>query len=704
MRRFVAWLLVALGGLAACQGPSGPRFTVQTWDGQAYSGALELEGDRLAVGRQRLRRDQVQEAVLKIEAAARQAVAAIVGFQPLSAAELARYRERAKAAVAKAPGAESVLCLDYGQEMLTPDGKRSYRYHALHLVLKDRGRKVGDLTLGFEEGRSRSQVFFARAVAPDGSSRWLDPATLKVAVPSEEAQFLDSRGRVISGRVPGVDVDCFVEYAYEFLTYNPDVPDYFFPSFYFQSEEPFLDSIIDVLVPKGRKLNWATRNMPEKARQPQRSQRGAYDAYRWEMHDIPPFTPEPMMLSKSDVVPAVHCSLFFDWNELHKRTGGFQRERVETTPEIAGLARKIAGSAKTDDEKLAAIYHWVQRNINYMSIKGSLSSGWAGHPASQTLKNGYGDCTDKAIVLASLCKAVGIEAYPAIIQTNDAGAAVTEIPVPDANHCINLVLPNGKPRFLDSTATDHRYPYFRADDHGVKALIHMTGQILDVPVPPPEDNLRASVQKLDLKPDGSAEAQEHNTYTGEFEATIRGFWRSVAPGLRSHMMQQYLQRRCAGAVCTTFSLGEVDDLGKPLAMDVSYRVPILATRTRDLYIVSPPALARDFSDASLPARKFAIDRQTTMMQSTALTVACPQGYQLVGPPEPIAVHGKHLWYEGSVAASPDGKTLTLRETLKQLTRLVPPEDYAEYRAQATRIAAWSGLKLVFRETKARAEK
>jgi len=685
--------------LAACVGPAGPKFEVETWGGERLVGTLTLDGDTLLVGQRRLKREEVALVVQKTEEGTREAARYLEGFGPLSAAELARYRGRAKAVAEKSPGLESVLCLDYGQEVLTPDGKHIYRYHALHLVLKEAGRKAGDLTLGFEEGRSRQKVFFARSVAPDGRSQWLDPAALEVATPSQEAQFLDTRSRILSGRIPGAGVDAFVEYAYEYLNYNPDVPDYFFPSFYFQGDEPFLDSVIDVLVPKGRKLNWTTPQMPESARTPTRSARGAYDVYRWEMHDVPPYNPEPMMPHRSDIVPAVHCSPFFSWDELHKRTGGFQRDRVETTPDIVALAKKIVGDAKTDDEKLAAIYHWVQRNINYMSIKGSLSSGWAGHPASETLRNGYGDCTDKAIVLASLAKAVGIEAYPAIVQTNDEGRAVTDIPVPDANHCISLVLPNGKPRFIDSTATDHRYPYFRSDDHGVKAIINMTGQILDVPVPPPEDNLRESVQEIALKADGTGDAVEKNAYTGEYEAVIRGFWRSVAPALRAHMMQQYLQRRCPGAACTGFELSDADDLAKPLTLEIRYRIPVAATRARDLYIFSPPAFAHDFPEASLQTRKFPIERQTTQEMRTSVKVACPPGFALVGLPEPLAIHGKHLWFEGRVEAAPDGKQLTISQTLKYLGRLVPPEDYAEYRSQATKIAGWSELKLVFREAK-----
>jgi len=689
--RVVAYLALAL--VAGCGRPAGPRFVVETWDGQRLVGVPRLQGETLHLDAHRLPRSEVRRITRLVEAAGLRE--RIEGFEPLAADQLARYRQRALEAARKHPGAESVLCLDHGQDTLTPDGRQLYRYHALTLVLKDKGRAVADLTLGFREGRSRVRVLFARSIAPDGRSRWLQPSDLKVSVPKQQAQFLDTRRRILSGRIPGVEVGSLVEYAYEYDYYNPDVPDYFFPNFYFQGTEPVLDSILDVRVPAGRRLNWVAPNMPPDAREPKRRRDGPYEVYRWELHDVPPIVPEPMMPAREDVVPSVQCSLFFDWKDLHERTGRYQRERIEVTPEIAALAKRLTKGAKTDDAKLAALYHWVQRNIRYLSIKASLSSGWAGHPASETLRNGYGDCTDKAILLASLAKAVGIRAYPAIIKTNTSGRAIVEIPIPDANHCINVAYPGGRRIFLDATASNYRYPYFRADDHGVKAIIHITGEILDVPVPPPQDNMRQSTQELWLQADGTIRAIERNAYTGTYEAVVRGFWRSVPPRLRGPMMQQYLQRRCPGAQCTGFRLGELEDLSKQLTMEIRYRVPQAATFSRDLYIVAPPGFERTFPEAALPSRKFAIERMTTQEFRTTIRVHPPEGYQPVGVPEPLVIHGKHLWYEGRVERAKDA-SLVIRERYRVLTRVVPPEDYADYRAQATRIAAWTRLKLVFR--------
>jgi len=673
MKRLAAFVLVGLGLVAACRAPQerGPTFVVTTWDGRSLVGPVAATPEAVTVGRRTVPREAVR--LISQRASRKDAEARPEGFEPLTDEQLKEYRQRAAAAAERYRGAESILCLDRGQDSLMADGSRVYRYHALVVVLKDEGREVADLTLGFCEGRSRSRVFFARSIAPDGTARRLDLATMKVSIPSQAAQFLDKRRRVLSGRIPGVAVGSLVEFAYEYENYNPEVPDHFFPSWFFQGEEAVLDSVVDIRVPKGKRLNWTTRQMPEAAREPKRSTDGELDVYRWAMHDMPPIDPEPLMPDRADVSAAVHCSLFFDWKALHERTGRFQRERIELTPEIEALAKRIVGDAKTD-------------------------SGWTGHPASETLKNGYGDCTDKAIVLASLAKAVGIRSYPAIVKTNDEAAAVTDIPVPDANHCISLVYPDGKPRFIDSTASNYRYPYFRDDDHGIQAVIHVTGEILDIPVPPPSDNMRVSTQTLTLKPDGGAEGVDRNAYNGSYEARVRGFWRRVPPQMRGAYMQQYLQRRVPGAACTGFELGELDDLGKQLTMEIRYRVPRLATRTKDLYILSLPGFAREFPEAALATRTYALERRTTEEYRNTITVTCPAGYGLVGLPEPLVLHGKHLWYEGRITASPDKRTLTVSETFKVLSRIVPAADYAAYRANATRIAGWTQLKLVFRKT------
>ena len=208
-------------------------------------------------------------------------------------------------------------------------------------MLKDAARSHANISLGFRDGRSRARVLFARVIWADGRSRWAGADAFTVSVPAQGARFFDKRRRVLSGRIPGAEVGMFVEYAYEYEHYNPELKDFFFPGYYFQSDIPVLDSVIEVLVPAGKGLNCTTRNMPEGAREPRRFSKPGRDGYRWEMNDLAPVEGEPLMPARSDVVPSVHTSLYFEWKDLMAPTGAFQRERVAVTPEVSQLAAKL---------------------------------------------------------------------------------------------------------------------------------------------------------------------------------------------------------------------------------------------------------------------------------------------------------------------------------------------------------------------------
>ncbi len=678
-----------------------PLFKTTLWNGETLTGPVEWKGSRVevagkAVGISEIK--SIEAAVPAAGAASLGAQSLPKGYRPLDDAAFRLYRKRAETAAAQYRGTDAVFCLDKGEDLLRKDSSSVYRYHALFYILKDAARKHANISLSFTEGRSRARVLFARTISPDGKSRWALPGAFKVSVPPQAPQFFDKRSRVLSGQVPGADVGMFVEYAYEYEDYKPEIKDFFFPGYYFQQDFPVLDSVIDIYIPSGKRLNYVTRNMPEETREPLRLERHGYEGYRWQMHNVPPLEPEPFMPARTDVNPSLHTSLYFDWAKFMAPTGAFQRERVKVTPEIAKRAKNITAGKATDDQKVAAIYYWIERNIHYLSIKASLSSGWAGHPASETLANGYGDCTDVANLMSSLCRAVGIDAYPAIIRTNDSGTAVTEIPNPDANHAIALVFPGGKGRFIDPTTSNYRYPYLRADDHGVKAVIYMKGEILDVPVPPPEDNMRESTQEMVILPDGSADIVENNAYNGPYEASVRGYWRSVPPEYHARVMQQYLQQRVPGAKLTGFDLGDIEDLGKQLRMQIKYRIPLVGTRVKDLFIFTLSGFQRHFPEAVLSKRKFDIEMETTRCYSTTVHLTLPKGFDLAGVPDGLAINGKHLFFRASVEKSADGRSIVIKQLFKRLTRKVPAADYAAYRENAARIAAWTDPRIVLRES------
>ena len=76
------------------------------------------------------------------------------------------------------------------------------------------------------------------------------------------------------------------------------------------------------------------------------------------------------------------------------------------SPDIQAFARKAVEGARTDREKAVRLYYAVRDGIYYDPYR--IDPSRKGFKASTILKQGYGYCVAKAIVLAAVLRAVGI--------------------------------------------------------------------------------------------------------------------------------------------------------------------------------------------------------------------------------------------------------------------------------------------------------
>jgi transglutaminase-like putative cysteine protease len=517
----------------------------------------------------------------------------------------------------------------------------------------------------------------------------LTPDAVQVSSPSEAMESFNPNRKVLTGVVPGVEVGSVVEYAYEFDQYDPEDPRLFFPGYYFQGTEPVVLSRVKVQVPEDAKFNYVTRNFAEQTnRDPVVERRDGVVSYTWTVEDSPPLVQEPAMPPMRDVVPMMEGSVFESFEDVYALQRDLQSARIALTPEIRAKVEELTADAATVDDKLARIYHWVQANTRYISIKGSLGAGWSGHTAQETFENRYGDCTDKAVLFASMCDAIGVTSYPIILLTNTEGTGITEIPTMDANHCISeVVLEDGRSFYLDSTAQNFRYPYFRPDDHGGFALNAIRGDIKRIPVPPPSDNRRFSHLDVTLQPNGDVAVRTMNRYTGSIEAGIRGFWKQVREDNRALRMSEYVNSISPGAILEDFTLSDLGDLNKQLSMAINYQLPGHAIRSKDLMYLRVPTLERTFPEAALETRRFPIQYMTTEERILEVDIALPDQFRIKWMPPPLKITSPYLEYSGGYEES-DG-IIQFRQMFRRLKRIVPVEDYAEYRDHLRAIAAFT---------------
>lgn len=91
---------------------------------------------------------------------------------------------------------------------------------------------------------------------------------------------------------------------------------------------------------------------------------------------------------------------------------------LDKEPDLEEVFNEIFTGNETTEEKINKIIDYVQDDIRYMGIESGIGS-IKPFPPEQVVKQRFGDCKDKSLLLVSLLKKIGIEkTYPVLVNVN----------------------------------------------------------------------------------------------------------------------------------------------------------------------------------------------------------------------------------------------------------------------------------------------
>jgi tetratricopeptide (TPR) repeat protein len=126
------------------------------------------------------------------------------------------------------------------------------------------------------------------------------------------------------------------------------------------------------------------------------------------------------------VVGRILISSVQSWKTINSWYGSISEAVLDENPRAADLARKTAGGAKTDREKLDSLYAYIVLDIPYQIIGFDYHSAIPQRP-DDVLLNHWGDCKDKAHLLIRMLREVGVDAWPVLVRSRSYG---TDLPIP----------------------------------------------------------------------------------------------------------------------------------------------------------------------------------------------------------------------------------------------------------------------------------
>ncbi|PTL75196.1 DUF3857 domain-containing protein [Vitiosangium sp. GDMCC 1.1324] len=249
-----------------------------------------------------------------------------------------------------------------------------------------------------------------------------------------------------------VRVGDLIEESYTVEDTHPLFRGHLLESIALVSEVPTGHLVHRLLAPADLKLTFKTHGAA--AAEPTVRERGALREYRWERKDVRPLTPEDGIPSDLVVWPHVQVSSFQSWADV-AAWGLALQQGLPVSPEVTARAESWR-SLPTEEARFLAATRFVQDEVRYLGIELGPNTHQP-HAPGQVLAQRFGDCKDKALLLATLLRTLGIPAEVALVHSRRHGGVAAFLPSPYAfNHAIVRAQVAGRTEWVDATMTHQR--------------------------------------------------------------------------------------------------------------------------------------------------------------------------------------------------------------------------------------------------------
>ncbi len=354
---------------------------------------------------------------------------------------------------------------------------------------------------------------------------------------------------------------------------------YLSKKFYFQNlKYPMTISQYIVVTPAEIELEYETVNFDDK---PEIWKKGGKIYYKWERHDIEEVTPEPFAVDSDEYLPFVWVGFNRDPNFTPLWYENNNIQMVKLTREIKQATEKIIETLKNSDEKVKAIYTYVNDKIY-----GSLSGGWLGESASQTLGDKSGNrlallktMLDYANIKSEIVMVQNITTVPSKVFPNHYPYGLLAIPDKSGNYFLyldtsNKYYPYGfiHPRFQGSSAIVLR-------DFSMKDLKldidsrDYAEETLETPKLPSFTNSMDARVDLSVDEEGNVTGIFERKYRGAFAASVRGGFIKAEEFQIKNGLQQDANKHFRGAELKEYDIEKLEDFNEPFVVRYSFSAP-----------------------------------------------------------------------------------------------------------------------------------
>lgn len=391
--------------------------------------------------------------------------------------------------------------------------------------------------------------------------------------------------------------------------------------------------------------------------------------------------------------PVFSGTCFRSWRDVSKWHSALSAGQDEITPDLNAKAHELTSAASTELAKIQAIGHYVQ-SLKYVAIEmdEAHGGGYKPHAADAVLRKQYGDCKDKANLMRTLLKAVGIrcelvpifsgdrtfvkEQWPSPRQFNH---MIVAIQVPENTAAETVIEAPGVGRLLIFDPTSETTPVGDLPwyEQGSLALLCAAdrGEILKMPVTKPESNAIALTVHAELTNAGDLNANFSTTDTGDAADKTRADHRYHDEVEFRRDVERVLARTAKSLTISKVDTRD-DFAGNKFSLSVDFGSRSYAQLMQGRILVFTPSLVDLITD------EFPVNKQRTepiVLRAKAyqkhVQVKLPTGFTIDEMPQPFKTATDFGQF--SVQYRQEAGSIYMDEDFQTQAVTLPPARYAD---------------------------
>lgn len=382
------------------------------------------------------------------------------------------------------------------QTRVTAQGAEHY-YHLVKQVTSAADvQRVSQLRLDFEPSYQHLVIHHIHVLRGGATIDALRPADIKVIQQEEELDEQLFNGTLSALAVlddvrPG-DV---LDYAYSVNGDNPVLAGQYADNFTLARPDPIAYMHARLLWPAARKLYVRALNTDAQAVV---NQAGEEVEYVWERRDVPAADYEDATPAWFDPTPTVQLSEFATWADVARWAAPLYQVPGKLSPPLSAQVEKWRAELPQPEARVLAARRFVQDEVRYLGIELGPYSHTPTQP-DRVFQRRFGDCKDKSLLLATMLNALGIEARPALVNTEARHTLDAWQPSPyDFDHVIVAARLNNQTYWIDPTISYQRGPVALtpAPDYERALVLNPDAQALTTIPPTPLPEPTTSVHEV----------------------------------------------------------------------------------------------------------------------------------------------------------------------------------------------------------------